>query len=31
MHIAAYKMLMETTIPGIKKLGDTLAKKSKHS
>jgi fumarate hydratase class II len=29
MHIAAYKMLMETTIPGVKKLRDTLAKKSK--
>src|SRR5688500_10474609 len=29
MHIAAYKMLIETTIPGIKKLRDTLAKKSK--
>ena len=29
MHIAAYKMLMETTIPGIKQLRDTLAKKSK--
>jgi fumarate hydratase class II len=29
MHIAAYKMLAETTIPGIKKLRDTLAKKSK--
>lgn len=29
MHIAAYKMLMETTIPGIQKLRDTLAKKSK--
>jgi fumarate hydratase class II len=29
MHIAAYKILMETTIPGIKKLRDTLAKKSK--
>ncbi|MFI5131137.1 MAG: lyase family protein, partial [Chitinophagales bacterium] len=29
MHIAAYKILMETTIPGIKKLKDTLAKKSK--
>ena len=29
MHIAAYKMLVETTIPGIKKLRDTLAKKSK--
>lgn len=29
MHIAAYKILMETTLPGIKKLRDTLAKKSK--
>ncbi|MCC6187269.1 MAG: class II fumarate hydratase [Chitinophagaceae bacterium] len=29
MHIAAYKILMETTIPGIKKLRDTLAEKSK--
>jgi fumarate hydratase class II len=29
MHIAAYKILMETTIPGIKKLRNTLAKKSK--
>src|SRR6188474_51041 len=29
MHIAAYKMLVETTIPGIEKLKDTLAKKSK--
>ena len=29
MHIAAYKILMETTIPGIKKLRDTLAKKSR--
>src|SRR5690349_20414526 len=29
MHIAAYKMLVETTLPGIKKLRDTLAKKSK--
>jgi fumarate hydratase, class II len=29
MHIAAYKILTETTIPGIKKLRDTLAKKSK--
>jgi len=29
MHIAAYKILAETTIPGIKKLRDTLAKKSK--
>ena len=28
MHIAAYKMLMETTIPGIEKLRDTLASKS---
>ncbi|MEI9811012.1 MAG: class II fumarate hydratase [Bacteroidota bacterium] len=29
MHIAAYRILMEVTIPGIKKLRDTLAKKSK--
>ena len=29
MHIAAYKILIEKTIPGIKKLRDTLAKKSK--
>lgn len=29
MHIAAYKMLLETTIPGIEKLRDTLADKSK--
>ncbi|MGB4725247.1 MAG: class II fumarate hydratase [Sediminibacterium sp.] len=29
MHIAAYKILLETTIPGIKKLRDTLALKSK--
>ncbi|HUR65810.1 MAG TPA: class II fumarate hydratase [Chitinophagaceae bacterium] len=29
MHIAAYKILVETTIPGIKKLRDTFAKKSK--
>jgi fumarate hydratase, class II len=29
MHIAAYKMLVDTTIPGIKKLRDTLAAKSK--
>lgn len=28
MHIAAYKMLTETTIPGIKLLRETLAKKS---
>src|SRR3954462_3909354 len=28
MHIAAYKILVETTIPGIKLLRDTLAKKS---
>src|SRR5205085_9053480 len=28
MHIAAYKILVETTIPGIKKLRDTLAAKS---
>jgi fumarate hydratase, class II len=29
MHIAAYKMLMETTIPGITKLRNTLDKKAK--
>mgnify|MGYP003326402321 FL=1 len=29
MHIAAYTILVETTIPGIKQLRDTLAKKSK--
>jgi fumarate hydratase class II len=29
MHIAAYKILIETTIPGIEKLRDTLATKSK--
>ena len=29
MHIAAYKMLAETTIPGIKKLRDTLSEKSR--
>ncbi len=29
MHIAAYKILVETTIPGIQKLRDTLHKKSK--
>ena len=29
MHIAAYTTLMEVTIPGIKKLRDTLAAKSK--
>jgi fumarate hydratase class II len=28
MHIAAYKMVVEVTIPGIKKLRDTLAKKA---
>ncbi len=28
MHIAAYKMLLETTLPGIKKLRDTLSNKS---
>jgi fumarate hydratase class II len=28
MHIAAYKMLMEVTIPGIKKLRNTLAEKA---
>ena len=29
MHIAAYSILKNTTIPGIKKLRDTLSKKSK--
>lgn len=29
MHIAAYKILVETTIPGIEKLRNTLASKSK--
>ncbi len=29
MHIAAYKILIETTIPGIEKLRDTLSVKSK--
>lgn len=29
MHIAAYKVLSEVTLPGIKKLRDTLAEKSK--
>ncbi len=29
MHIAAYKMLVETTIPGVEKLRDTLDAKSK--
>ena len=29
MHIAAYKILMSTTLPGIEKLRDTLAAKSK--
>lgn len=29
MHIAAYKILVETTIPGIEKLRNTLRKKSK--
>jgi fumarate hydratase class II len=29
MHIAAYKLLIENTIPGIEKLRDTLAAKSK--
>jgi len=28
MHIACYKMIVETTIPGIEKLRDTLQKKS---
>lgn len=29
MHIAAYKMVVKTTIPGVEQLRDTLAKKSK--
>ncbi len=29
MHIAAYKMIMEVTLPGIEKLRNTLAEKSK--
>lgn len=29
MHIAAYKMVMETTIPGVQKLRDTLDAKAK--
>lgn len=29
MHIASYKMVVETTIPGVEKLRDTLASKSK--
>src|SRR4030081_1423580 len=29
MHIAAYQMLVETTIPGLERLRDTLAAKSK--
>ncbi len=29
MHIAAYKIVLETTIPGVKKLRDCLAAKSK--
>jgi fumarate hydratase class II len=29
MHIAAYKMIIETTLPGIQKLRNTLAEKSK--
>ncbi len=29
MHIAAYKKIVETTIPGVKQLRDTLHKKSK--
>jgi fumarate hydratase class II len=28
MHIACYKMIVETTIPGVEKLRDTLAQKS---
>ena len=29
MHIAAYKMVMETTLPGVQKLRDTLDRKAK--
>ena len=29
MHIAAYKLTVEVTLPGVKKLRDTLAKKSR--
>lgn len=29
MHIASYKLVVETTIPGVEKLRDTLAEKSK--
>ena len=29
MHVAAYKMIVETTIPGVTQLRDTLASKSK--
>ena len=29
MHIASYKMVVETTIPGVEKLRDTLAGKTK--
>jgi fumarate hydratase, class II len=29
MHIAAYKLVAEVTLPGVKKLRDTLAKKSR--
>ena len=29
MHIAAYKMIVETTIPGVERLRDTLDEKSK--
>ena len=29
MHIASYKIILENTIPGVEKLRDTLAKKSK--
>src|SRR5207253_10039998 len=31
MHIAGYKTLVEVTLPGIKKLRDTLEKKSKEN
>lgn len=31
MHIAAYKTLAETTLPGMKKLRDTLAQKAKEN
>ena len=31
MHIAAYKVIVEITIPGVEKLRDTLASKSQKS